>query len=146
MGGMSPPDWIVAVTLMLGAGGTLIAQRVCQDPVIEIQRATVIAFYPPASGGSEENATANEALSDFQYYAERMKRSLVKSAIDFQELYVRCLRIDVDKKTTVFRPKLAIGYFLIAPGKKPDIQYGVMTDDDLMVVARRYFGLIAARD
>jgi hypothetical protein len=33
------------------------------------------------------------------------------------------------------------GYYFIAPGKKPHVEHGVMTDEDLVDVARKYFAL-----
>jgi hypothetical protein len=33
------------------------------------------------------------------------------------------------------------GYYLVAYGKKPQIEYGVMTDTDLLDLAKQYFGL-----
>ena len=69
-------------------------------------------------------------------------RSLNEMNIDFKELYVRSFRIHISGTDVVFRPKSdAVGYYLIAPGKKPRIEYGVMTDSDLLVAAKRYFGL-----
>lgn len=41
----------------------------------------------------------------------------------------------------MFTPtKEKVGYYLISPGKKPRIEYGVMTDTDLLQVAKDYFG------
>jgi len=88
------------------------------------------------------DADSNEALSDFQLYAERVKQPLSELDIDFQQLYVRSFRLHLSGGDIVFRPKSdTVGYYLIAPGKKPHVEYGVMTDADLLMVARRYFGL-----
>jgi len=38
--------------------------------------------------------------------------------------------------------KAGVGYYFIAPGKEPHVEYGVMTDEDLLVVARKYFGVV----
>jgi hypothetical protein len=136
--------WLTAIMALLVTDSRLGAQRVSQTPVIDIQRETVIAFYPAASQKDKANADANEALSDFQFYAGRMKQPLSRLGIDFQELYVRSFRIRRDRETIVFRPKTdGVGYYFIAPGKKPHIEYGVMTDADLLLVARRYFGPLA---
>jgi hypothetical protein len=37
--------------------------------------------------------------------------------------------------------KIGVGYFFIAPGKEPHVEYGVMTDADLLDAARKYFGI-----
>lgn len=130
--------WLAVVLLMLGIS----AQGLSQVPVIEIQRGTIIAFYTSAPKTANADADSNEALSDFQFYAGRVKQPLSKLSIDFKELYVRCFRLHLGGGDIVFRPKPdAVGYYLIAPGKKPHVEYGVMTDADLLLVAQRYFGL-----
>ena len=138
---MNSPLGLIAVTLLLGTGSALKAQHVPQGSAISIQRPTVTAFYPPVSKGDEANADANEALSDFQFYAGRVKEPLKKLGIDFQELYVHSLRIRLGQRIIAFLPKSDVGYYFIAPGRKPHIEYGVMTDADLILVAKRYFGL-----
>jgi hypothetical protein len=45
------------------------------------------------------------------------------------------------KAATTFKPtKVDVGYYLVAPGRKPRVEYGVMTDADLLQVADEYFG------
>ena len=131
---------------VLAARRTPDLQRVTQPAAIEIQRATIIAFCPPTTKAGVTDADASEALSDFQFYAERIKQPLNKAGIGFQILYARSFRIRLGSETIVFRPKTDIGYYLIAPGKKPLIEYGVMTDSDLLLVAKRYFGPIGLHD
>jgi hypothetical protein len=49
--------------------------------------------------------------------------------------------VRVGKIVKAFRPvKGDVGYYFVAPGKKPRIEYGVMTDADLLQVANEYFG------
>ena len=49
----------------------------------------------------------------------------------------------VGVKTTTFRPgKITVGYYFVAPGKKPRIEYGVNTDDGLVDIAKEYFGKV----
>ena len=125
----------------------LLAQSPSQIPTIEIQQDTVIAFYTPAPMSVDPNADSNEALSDFQFYAESVQQPLGKLRIDFKVLYVRSFRLHFNGRNTEFRPKSdTAGYYLIAPGRKPLIEYGVMTDADLLLVAKRYFGLAVKQE
>jgi hypothetical protein len=39
--------------------------------------------------------------------------------------------------------KVKVGYYFVAPGKKPRIKYGVMTDADILQMADEYFGIAA---
>jgi hypothetical protein len=43
----------------------------------------------------------------------------------------------------VRRGPVKVGYYFIAPGKKPRIEYGVVTDIDLLQIATEYFGVIS---
>jgi hypothetical protein len=135
---------LALLTLMLGYS-LLLAQQITKVPVIDVQEPLIIAFYPPESK-ADADANANESLSDFQLYADKVKRPLRKIGVTFQVLYGRSFRIRGDTGTTTFRPKADVGYYLAAPGKKPQIEYGVLTDSDLLLIARRYFGFIGLQN
>jgi hypothetical protein len=111
-------------------------------PTFDVRRPTILAFFPPMSDADmAKNPDMNEALSDFQLYASQSKEPLAKIGVDFQQVYARSFRVRVGASTTTFRPtKAEVGYYFIAPGKKPLVKYGVMTDTDLSDLARRYFG------
>jgi hypothetical protein len=87
--------WLTVVMAMLSMDGRLGAQGASLSLIIDVQKGTVIAFYPPTSQTDKANADANEALSDFQFYAGRIKQPFSRSGIDFQELYVRSFRLHV---------------------------------------------------
>jgi len=83
-----------------------------------------------------------EALADFQFYARSVRAPLRKAGIEFYELYTHSFGLRVGNKWTTFWPaKANVGYYFVAPGKKPRIEYGVMTDSDLLQVANAYFGI-----
>lgn len=83
----------------------------------------------------------NEALSDFQEYAHRVRESLRTRGIEFHEVYGNRFGITHGKTVVIFAPdKVQVGYYLIAPNKKPRIEYGVNTDDGLLQMADEYFG------
>jgi hypothetical protein len=111
--------------------------------LIVVNRPTVVAFCPHVSDAEmSKDPDTNEALSDFQVYARGAREKLRKAGVDFEELYVDSFEVKCEGKTTVFRPgKIKIGYYFIAPGKPPRIQYGVMTDDDILQTATEYFHL-----
>jgi hypothetical protein len=114
-----------------------------KQPLVVVRGPTVIAFFEPVpSGEVGKDADANEALADFQFYARSVRQPLRKAGIEFHELYTHSFRLRVGKRLTTFRPvKVDVGYYLVAPGKKPRIEYGVMTDSDLLQVANEYFGI-----
>ena len=62
--------------------------------------------------------------------------------MDFEEVYTRSFRVTVSGKTSTFRPGAAgVGYYFVAPRKKPRVKYGVNTDIGIIAVAKEYFGI-----
>jgi hypothetical protein len=111
------------------------------QPVIVVHGPTIVAFFAPATK-SENSADGNESLADFRFYAKNVRKPLKNAGIAFHELYANSFRLQDGKKLTTFDPgKVDVGYYLIAPGKKPRIEYGVLTDSDLLQMAKEYFGL-----
>jgi hypothetical protein len=84
----------------------------------------------------------NESLADFQLYAKSVREKLHNAGIEFEEIYALSFAVRCGTKTTNFRPKkAAVGYYFIAPGKSPRVEYGVMTDVDILRVGAAYFHL-----
>jgi hypothetical protein len=102
---------------------------------------TVIAFFPPVTTKDlSQDPDTNESLSDFQFYAQSARAKLHDSGIDFQEVYASSFSVKCGSKTKNFHPqKTQVGYYFVAPGKSPHVEYGVMTDADILQVAKKYF-------
>jgi len=112
----------------------------------EIVRPTVIAYFAPNKKAASIDDEAGEAYEDFQLYANRAEISLEREGIEFHEVYARSFHVGTGAKLVKFSAsKSGVGYYLIAPGKKPRIEYGVMTDIDLLSVAHEYFGMSSRR-
>jgi hypothetical protein len=129
------------VGLILGASGSGWSQKSVASPVVDAHQATVVAFYMPASRSEAGDADETESLDDFRLYAGRVKGPLTKAGIRFEELYAGSFRIRLGSKTQVFHSTSGVGYYFVAPGRKPHVVYGVMTDTDLLNLAKQYFGL-----
>jgi hypothetical protein len=107
----------------------------------EIDRPTIIAFFPSDTKSQSKNSDADDSLSDFQLYAASARQPLQNAGVELEEVYAREFQIALDGKTTNFRPpKAEPGYYFAMPGRKPRIEYGVMNDSDILRVAREYFG------
>jgi hypothetical protein len=128
--------------LLLALSSTL---SLAADPPLVIPRPTIIAFCPPMTGKQmDANPDLNEVLSDFQLYAAQVRDPLQKAGIDFHQVFAASFRLRIGNKQVTFRPRgVKVGYYLIAPGKKPRIEYGVNTDIGLLQVATDYFGMLA---
>jgi hypothetical protein len=111
-------------------------------PIIVVQGPTVVAFFPPITKAElEKDPDTNETLADFQAYAARVREPFKKSGIELHELYTHSFQLRVGKTVATFHPtKEQIGYYFVAPGKKPRIEYGVLTHADLLDIAHVYFG------
>jgi hypothetical protein len=114
-----------------------------KQPVVVVRGPTVLAFFEPfPTAKLGKDADTNEALADFQLYARKVRAPLKKAGIEFHELYARSFRLRVGNKLTTFRPaRVGVGYYFVAPGKDPHIEYGVSTDADILQVANAYFGI-----
>lgn len=133
----------VALVCVLSLQVSLVAAAEKQ-PVVVVAGPTIVAFFPVTKTELQKDADTNEALADFQFYAKQVREPLKKTGIEFQEVYAQSFRVRIGQEATVFRPaKENVGYYLIVPGKKPRIEYGVMTNTDLLQVANEYFGTSA---
>ena len=109
--------------------------------LIDVRQPTIVAFFPPVTQAELNDGETNEALSDFQYYAGRVRAPLRNAGIELHEVYAHSFQIRIGKEVTTFHPvKAAVGYYLAVPGKKPRVEYGVLTDFDLLKIATEYFG------
>jgi hypothetical protein len=98
-------------------------------PVIVVRGPTVVAFFESVPHAQlDKDPDTNEALADFQFYARNVRAQLRKEGIQFHKIYAHSFQLHIGNKVTTFRPvKVDVGYYLVAPGKKPRIEYGVMT-------------------
>lgn len=116
--------------------------RAAQTPeVFAVSGPTVVAFFPPVTEKDlSQDPDTNESLSDFQSYAQRVRAKLQDAGIDFREIYASSFSVRFGAKTKSFHPrKTQVGYYFVAPGKSPHVEYGVMTDSDILRVAKKYF-------
>jgi len=138
---------ILACVGVVAAGVSSSAQSVEHEQLVTVNGPTIVAFFPPVSQRElQDNPDTNEVLSDFQLYTGQASEPLRKAGITFEQLYTRSFRVKVEKSVSRFVPaQPGIGYYLVAPGKKPRVVYGVTTDADLVSQANEYFGPPAAK-
>ena len=132
--------WGFAFAACLARGGNS-QQPGNKPPLIVVHRPTVVAFFLPISEAEANRADSDaEALSDFHYYAYREEKRLKMAGIDLTIVSGRSFKFRDGARIWNFQTgKIGIGYYLIAPGKMPHVEYGVMTDEDLCAAAEKYF-------
>ena len=110
------------------------------QPTITVRGPTIVAFFEPVTEAElKADPDSNEALADFQFYAGGAAKTLKNTGIEFHVIYARSFKIRIGTRTAIFRPgKITVGYYFVAPGKKPRVEYGV--DNSLVETAEDYFG------
>lgn len=111
-----------------------------------VRQPTIIAFFPPVTKSELEKDTSglNEALSDFEVYAAQVQQRLRNTSVEFHVVYAHTFRVISGDDDTTFRPgKVHVGYYFVAPGKPPRVEYGVETAADVIEVSLEYFGVNA---
>jgi len=61
--------------------------------------------------------------------------------VDNKEVRASGFVVKVGDATTSLRPTKGVGCYFVPPGRKPRVEYGVMTDSDLLQAAHNYFGV-----
>jgi len=117
-------------------------QSAQRSPAFEVHRPTILAFFPPVTDAElAKDPDTAAALDDFQFYARKVRDNLEKRGIEFHEVYAQSFTVRNGKAVTSFKPtKVDVGYYLVAPKREPRVEYGVMTDADLLQVVDEYFG------
>jgi hypothetical protein len=135
---------LVYLSLLLGLSCALAQQHRRAEPpkAIVVTKPTVIAFFAPMTQAEANSGEDDaEALSDFNFYAYQVEARLKQAGIRLEVINGRWFRVRVGGKVATVRIGNDAGYYFIAPGKKPHVEHGVMTDEDLVDVARKYFAL-----
>ncbi len=114
-------------------------------PVITVERATVIAFWtvPASDAALIAEPTLAMALDDQQYYWAETRGRLTELGIAALGQPGRSFRIrdNLGERVFVAPPDSAVvGYLLVAPGTELKAIYRVHYPDDLVTVARSFFG------
>lgn len=135
--------WLVSPVLFAGLfiAGVLLV-RAQEQPVVSVRQPTVIAFFPHATDAElSQNPDLNEVLGDFQLYAAQAREPLAKIGVHFKVISGTQFQVQQGQiRTDVKVGKDRVGYYFVAPNKKPRMEYGVMTDADLVRIAKEYFG------
>jgi hypothetical protein len=112
------------------------------EPVV-VNGPTIVAYFPPVTQSAvDADQGLSETLGDFQFHLRTAEPCLKKAGIAVFERYGVSFDLRDGSAGTIFRPKTnEIGYYFIAPGRKPRIERSLIADVGLLQIAREYFGL-----
>lgn len=130
--------WAIAFLFLVAASRTAVAQT---PQRFNVEGPTIIAFFVGGDRLSDNDEPNNEVLGDFQLYFMQAKAPLQKLGVQLLDTSSPAFHIRAGNTRTSFHPKSRVGYYFIAPNKKPRIEYGVHTDDQLVQIAREYFAI-----
>lgn len=131
--------------LLLLLAGAIVGQKAA--PVTyTVKGPTVIAFFRHVTDAEmEKDPDTNEALSDFQLYASQAAPKLKKAGITFEAASATAFRIKDGAHLRTFKAKIEVGYYFVAPGKEPRVEYGVRDDHQIEEIAAEYFHISAPK-
>jgi hypothetical protein len=109
---------------------------------VEISGPTLIAFSPPStSAAADSSHDVETAMDDFGYYLTSALDSLRAAGVRVVSVESRTLHVIDAGRATAFRvpsDSAELGYYLVAPGRAAEVQYGAQSDIDLIEWTRRY--------
>jgi hypothetical protein len=106
---------------------------------------TLISFFLNYTD-EETKADGNEALNDFLFYLSAAKDELKKAGVRVNTVFkVDRFQVKLGSKWQTVKPARGhdVGYYFIAPGRKPHIEDGVEDTESILIAAGEYFRLKA---
>jgi hypothetical protein len=84
----------------------------------------------------------NEALSDFLFYLPAVEDKLTRAGVEVHAVFkVKSFQVKLGSRWQTVRPKTGVGYYFIAPGRQPHIEFNVSDTDSILGDAGEYFHL-----
>jgi len=122
------------------ADANVVEQRSKQTQACDVFKVvgpTVIAFFDYEN--ALKNPDAQDALDDFRFFLEGLREQIDQSVIRIHECQRPSFEVEADGRRLKAEQSGA-GYYMITPGKDARVERGVVTENDLIVVMREYFG------
>ena len=105
-----------------------------------ITKPTLISFFLDYTDKEIAADGGNESLSDFVYYLPQAEDKLRAAGVQVYSVFkVKSFQVKVSGQWRTVRPRVTVGYYFIAPGREPKIEFGVQDTEAIMDLAREYF-------
>jgi hypothetical protein len=115
-------------------------QKVGAKPMV-VNGPVVVAFFATTQAEIDANPDQGEALSDFQFYLEGMRKALDSLGVALIEQYTDTVSFTVNGRKTTWVPQkdsASVGYLFLSPRRAPNAKFGVMTNTDLLETVREW--------
>jgi hypothetical protein len=131
----------VLVSLVTGA----VAQEASHVERLNLAGPTVVAFVALTQQDVADDTTGGlaAAVDDFQWYLPRIGSALKARGVDLVVASEDTLLLAMPggpQRAFVARDSVRLGYLFWGPEREPRVLWGVMTDNDVLCAAQRYFG------
>jgi hypothetical protein len=136
---MRQRDAIVLAVFFFCAICTANSRTADDPPIVDANPPVIVAFFAPFTLDDQSDPGTVETWSDFSLYARQAQAGLSDSDIHLEIVRADSFRLRAGSKVLLIQPKKACGYYLATAGKPGKLLYGVMTADDLLLLASRYF-------
>ena len=105
--------------------------------LVYISGPTFLSFLPKDTAGKE-----TEVLADFYWHVGQVRDALAGTGVAVHHVEAPAVLVQYGGvRQSCAVPDIDFGTCLVAPRREPEVFAGVSTDADLMIAARRYFGL-----
>jgi hypothetical protein len=134
--GESAPDVNVLDSVVAASGA-----RIFPAPDRVMNGPTVIAFYALTKEQVARGGDASEAFADFERQLKGVDRALDSLGVRLDYQYSDTIQYQVNGVAHAWHPpsdSLRVGYLFLGPGRILDVQYGVMTNSDLLDQTRNW--------
>ncbi|HXE08525.1 MAG TPA: hypothetical protein VN612_11545 [Acidobacteriaceae bacterium] len=109
-------------------------------PMFVVRQPTIIAFFS-LKPGDLQDPDIRDSYRDFQRYVASAKQQLERHGVKVEQAISTSFSVKLGTHTMRFTPvRRQCGYYFLAPGRQPQVAYGVISDDDIVRGAQRYFG------
>jgi hypothetical protein len=109
-----------------------------------ITKPTLISFFLDYTDEQVEKE-GNEALTDFLFYLPYAEKILREAGVEVHAVVkVKSFDVKAGRRWRTVRPSDKVGYYFIAPGREPEMEFGVEDTESILELARKYFRLPVA--
>jgi hypothetical protein len=139
---MSTRIWAAASVWLAFCVTVRVAAAAEQQTRFVITGPTLISFFLDYTDDEILADGGNEALSDFDFYLPAAEDQLKEAGVQVHAVFkVKSFQVKMGSRWRTVKPRETVGYYFIAPGREPRLEFGVEDTESIVDFARGYFRL-----